>query len=113
MLPILFPGKKRISDKHPKFQERKNVRLFGVMTKTSVSSDKNIPLQEENTNDILEEKNLENPIESYKSTFQDKTFQKLHTKKVHRRVKPLEVKIQQPKILKICKICETTYFISS
>ena len=44
MLPILFPGKKRISDKHPKFQERKNVRLFGVMTKTSVSSDKNVPL---------------------------------------------------------------------
>ena len=41
---ILFPGKKRISDKHPMFQERKNVRLFGVMTKTSVSSDKNVPL---------------------------------------------------------------------
>ena len=50
-------------------------------------------VQEENADDILDEQNLENPIESCKSTFRDKTFQKLLTENVHGRVKLVKVKL--------------------
>ena len=65
--------------------------------------------EKENNDDILDEQNLENPIESCKSTIQDKASQKLLTENVHERLKPVKVKIDKPKITKTCEICEKSF----
>ena len=66
-------------------------------------------VQEENADDILDKKNLENPIESCKSTFRDKDFPKITHRKCSWTGKTGQSEIEQPKILKTCKICEKSY----